>query len=112
MSTSVQLKCKGNWLYQVPGASKWFTKPTTETTIDMVNVVATSVVTDKISPRNRITRNSRKEATKKHALKISDESHNFTLDEIIRREKLEYDPSMVLVADEDEDQYDSDSDSY
>ena len=39
--TDGSLKCKRNWLYQVPGARKWFTKYTTETTIDMVNVVAT-----------------------------------------------------------------------
>ena len=48
---------------------------------------------------------------KKHALKISDDSHNYILDEIIRRERLDYDPSRVLVGDEDEDEDDSDSDS-
>ena len=97
-------------MYQVPGARKWFTKSTTETTVDMVNVVATSVVMDPIYPSNRIPRNARKEATKKHALKISDESRNSILDEIIRREILEYDPRRVLVGGEDEDEYDSDSD--
>ena len=98
-------------MYQVPGARKWFKKYTTETNIDMVNVVATSVVMDTISPSNRIPSNARKEATKKHALKISDDSHNSILDEIIRRYRLEYDPSRVFVGDEDEDEYDSDSDS-
>ena len=48
---------------------------------------------------------------KKHALKISDDSHNSILDEIIRRERLEYDPSRVLVGNEDDDEYESDSDS-
>ena len=71
------LKCKGNWLYQVPGARKWFTNSTTETNINMVNLVAISVLMDPISPSNRIPRNSRKEATKKHTLKISDDSHNY-----------------------------------
>ena len=47
----------------------------------------------------------------KNALKISDDSHDFILDEIIRRERLEYDPRRVLVGDEDEDEYDSKSDS-
>ena len=69
----------------------------------MVNVLATSVVMDPISPSNRIPINASKEATKKHDLKISDDSHNSILDEIIRRERLEYDPSRVLVGDEDED---------
>ena len=109
--TDGSLNCKGDWLYQVPGAMKWFTKSTTETTIDMVNVVATLVVMDPISPSNRILRNAKKVATKKHDLKISDDSHNSILDEIIRRERLEYDPSRVLVGDENEDDDDSDSDS-
>ena len=76
-----------------------------------MNVVATSVVMDPIPPCNRIPRNARKEATKKHALKISDDSHNSILDEIISRERLEYDPSRVLVGDEDEDEDEDESDS-
>ena len=43
-------------------------------------------------------------------MKISEESHNFILDEITRRERLEYDPSRVFV-DGDEEEYDSESDS-
>ena len=60
------------------------------------------MVMDPISPSNKIPRNARKEATKKHDLKISDESHNYILDEIIRRERLEYDTNRMLVGDEDE----------
>jgi hypothetical protein len=37
-------------------------------------------------------------------LKISEDSHNFILDEIIRRERLEYDPSRVFVGDEDDEE--------
>ena len=77
----------------------------------MVNTVATSVVMDPISPSNRIQINARKESTKKHALNISDDSHNFILDEVIRIESLEDNPSRVLVGDEYEDEYDSDSDN-
>ena len=50
-------------------------------------------------------------------MKISEESHNFILDEITRRERLEYDPSRVFVdgdrvfVDGDEEEYDSESDS-
>ena len=57
-------------------------------------------------PPNRL----RKEADKKNALKINEESHNFILDEIIRRERLEYDPRRVFV-DGDEEEYDSESES-
>ena len=77
----------------------------------MLNVVATPVVMDPISPSNRILRNAKKEATKKHDLKISDDFHDSILDENIMRQRLEYDPIRVLVGDEDEDEYDSDSDS-
>ena len=63
--TDGSLNCKGNWLYQVPGSRKWFTKSTTETAIEMVNVLATSVVMDPIYSINRIPRNARKKATKK-----------------------------------------------
>ena len=62
--TDGSLKYKGNWLYQAPGSRKWFTKSTTETTIDVVNVVATAVVMDTIYPSNRIPRNARKEVKK------------------------------------------------
>ena len=55
----------------------------------MVNVVATSVVMDPISPSKKIPRNARKEATKKRDLNISDDSHNSILDEIIRRDRME-----------------------
>ena len=42
---------------------------------------------------------------------ISEYSYNFILDEIIRREMLKYDPSMVFVSNEEEDDNESDSDS-
>ena len=46
----------------------------------------------------------RKAATEANAMRISEDSHNFILDEIVRRERLEYDPrSRVLVGDEEED---------
>ena len=45
-----------------------------------------------------------KTAEKNEALKISEDSHNFILDEIIRREILEYDPSRVFVGDEDDEE--------
>ena len=36
------------------------------------------------------------------AVKISEESHNSVLDEIWRRDQLEYDPNLVVVSGEDE----------
>jgi hypothetical protein len=42
-----------------------------------------------------------KTAERNESLKISEDSHNSILNEIIRRERLEYDPSRVFVGDED-----------
>ena len=41
-------------------------------------------------------------------MKISDQYHHKILDEILRRDRLEYDPSRVLVGHEQEDNFDSD----
>lgn len=54
---------------------------------------------------------AQKRAQKNEALKISEDSHNLILDEIMRRDRLEYDPSRVFVGDEDEeDDEDEDDD--
>ena len=52
-----------------------------------------------------------KEAKTNGALTISEDSHNFMLDEIIRRDRLEYDPGRVFFGEEDEDESESDSES-
>ena len=68
------------------------------TSVDMVYVVATEVEMKPISltnmPRNRTIR---RKATQLHAIRITNESHNFIIDEISRREILGYDPSRVLI---------------
>jgi hypothetical protein len=83
------LQCDVNWLNPFPRARKWFTKSAAKETFDLVNVVSTGV---------------HKTAERNEALKISEDSHNFILDEIIRRERLEYDPSRVSVGDEDDEE--------
>lgn len=111
------LKCEAKWLNPVPGARKWFTKSVEDTAVNLVNVVSTGVVMLPISQSTMPPSRVRKEAEKRNALKISEESHNFILDEITRRERLEYDPSRVFVdgdrvfVDGDEEEYDSESDS-
>ena len=44
----------------------------------------------------------------KKAMRIVDESHEFILDEISRRERLEHDPSRVFVAADEESESDED----
>ena len=43
-------------------------------------------------------------ATKKGAIKISEDSHYFIGDEILLRDRLEYDPSRVLGGNDKEDE--------
>ena len=74
-------------------------------TLDLAHVVATDVEMRPMSPRN-MTKNraARQEAAQKKAMRIADESHEFILDEVRRRERLECNPSRVFVAaDEDPD---------
>ena len=73
----------------------------------MVYVVATEVEMKSISTTN-MTRNRtiRRQDKQLHEMRITNESHDFIIDEISRREMLEYDPSRVLIDNES----DSDSD--
>ena len=87
-----------HWLIGVPTARHWYTKSSEKETVDLVHVVATDVEMEPMSPTNMMrNRAVRKEAAEKKAMRISDESHEFILDEIRRRERLEYDPSRVFV---------------
>ena len=62
----------------------------------MLNVVATGIIMDDICPQNQPPRGLRDEAIIHRAQKINDESHYMIMDEIIRRDRLEYDPTRVL----------------
>ena len=50
----------------------------------------------------------RQEAAQNNAMRIADESHEFILDEIRRRERLEHDPSRVFVAADEDSESDED----
>ena len=78
-------------------------------TLDLAHVVATDVEMRPMSPRN-MTKNraARQEAAQKKAMRIADESHEFILDEILRRERLEHDPSRVFVAADEDSESDED----
>ena len=63
----------------------------------MDKVVDTDVQVNPVSPSNMLPPRIRKQITNQIAVKISEDSHNFILDEIFRREALEYDHSVVVV---------------
>ena len=101
------LKVDCHWLCDVSTARHWHTKSKELTTVDMVYVVATEVEMKPISPTNMPrNRTVRRQATQLHAMRITNESHDLIIDEISRREILEYDPSRFLIDNES----DSDSD--
>ena len=54
----------------------------------MINMVSTGVVMLPISPSNMPQSQIRKEATKKGAIKIGEDSHYFIGDEILLRDRL------------------------
>ena len=61
-----------------------------------------------IAPNNQPPGPARKKAREKNEMKISDDYHNMIIDEIYSRERLEYDPSRVLVGEEEEDNFSDD----
>ena len=105
------LKCDGNWLYSLPQAKNWFTKSVVPVSVDLLNVVLTGVSMMAYSPGNMPPSRANKGGSAKDALKLCEDSHNFILDEITRRERLEYDPDRVYEGQEQEDELESDSES-
>ena len=103
------LKCDSNWLYPLPQARKWFTKSVEGTSVELLNVVSAGVTMLPISPGNMAPNRRQKEAKANGALKISEDSHNFILDEMVRRDRLEYDPMRVYAGEEEEDEIENDS---
>ena len=71
-------------------------------------MVATGVEMKPLSFDNQPSRGASRQAREKGAVKICDQYHHMILDEILRRDRLEYDPSRVLVGNEQEDNFDSD----
>ena len=96
------IKCKVLWLEYIKGARKWFVKTEHEEVVDLTFVMDTNVLVNPVSPSNMLPSRVRKHVDPQIAVKISEDSHNFILDEIFRREALEYDPTMVIVGGEAE----------
>ena len=93
----------------IPGAQKWFRKTEKETTVNMVNVVDTDVDMNPVSPSNMLPSRVRRYVNQQTAVKIILKTHIISsliqisiLDEIMRRDALEYDPSRVFVGGEAE----------
>ena len=104
------MKVEGKWLHKFPRTNHWYYQDeTTKVEVfNMEHVVDATVVMDSMSAQNQPPRVVKRQATEREAQKINDNSHYKIMDEIIRRESLEYDPTRVLVGEEEEDNFDSD----
>ena len=103
------VECK--FLNPVPSAPLWFTPSSLKVTVEVCKVVATNLQMQPMSEMNQIkSRNKklREEAKQKKAMKLPEESHEFILNEIRRREVVEHDPSRVFVEAEDDSESDED----
>ena len=82
-------------------------------TVDLVHVVTTDVEMKPMSPTSVMkSRAVRQEAEQKNSIKIAcelHESHEFIIDEIRRRERLEHDPSRMFVAADEDSKSDKDN---
>ena len=101
-------QCNTYQLNVVPGANKWWTRSETMYVVDMIHVVDTDVKVEPFSASNMPPPRVRRQLTNHIAVKITEESHNFVLDEIWRRDQLDYDPYLVGVSGEDEPEVDID----
>ena len=99
------LKADVLWCEVIPFAKKWCQLTEEKETVDVVNVVETDVVMNPMSkgcmPSKRITEQL---VDPSLVFKVSEESHNAMLDEMLSREALEYDPSRVVVGEMEEDE--------
>ena len=74
----------------VPTAPLWHTRSLLKVTVDVTKLVATDLEMQPMSQTNMIRSRSKRvrdEAEQKNAMKLSEESHEFILDEIRMRER-------------------------
>ena len=88
-------QCNTYELNVVLGANKWVTRPEKECIVDMINVVDTDAKVEPISAQNMPPQRIRRQVTHHIVVKISEESHNFAIDEMRRRYQLGYGPKLV-----------------
>ena len=96
--------CEGHYWNDVRGTSgAWFTPGPHLDSVDVTNIVNGNVKVEKISPNNLPHHSVQEECQELGAIKVCDSENKFNVDEMIRRNKLEFDPNRVYP-----DGYDSD----
>ena len=106
------LQVKGQWLYELPGAPLWFYhEEAPEETVDLTTILVPNLNLIPFSPDNQPRgKISRKVAGINDAMRLTQEDHDTIMDEIQLRDRLEYDPMMVMDGDDEEEDLESESD--
>jgi len=107
-----KLMCKGIWWDEVAfGPDPWFILDKKEEILEVASIVMSDVDMEKVSGTNPPPASNKNELAQKRPRRVSDDSHGYILDEIVRRDMLEHDPNRVYVvnrrADEENDSEDS-----
>ena len=85
-----ELRCYGNYLNRVPKAPKWYTKSDISDEHRLQFVVLADLTLEAISEQSPLPNTySKTVAREMNALKVSKESDDYIVDEIIRRDALE-----------------------
>ena len=80
------------YLEKVPRAKQWYTPTVMMTTVRMQQVVAADPMLTSVSPTNQLPHTCRRQhAQELGALRVSDEDHDEIIEEIHRREILDFD---------------------
>jgi hypothetical protein len=109
-----ELVCEARYLNKVPRARQWYTAPTTDlpTTVRLQQVIDPMLELLEISPANKLPNNCDKRACERlQARKISNESHEELIEEIHRRECLDFDEEHGQEEEESSDDDESEQES-
>lgn len=90
--------CKGIWWDEVAfGTDPWFIPDKQEEILEVHKIVMSDVVMEKVSGTNPPPASNKNSLAQKRPCRVSVRSHAYILDEIVRRDMLEYDPNRVYV---------------
>ena len=87
----------GSWLYQVPGASRWYYASDKTETVKVVHLVHTNVKLLDVGPSAMPPKAAKSTVKANNAKMIDSNTRLKILNTIQRRNAMEYDPSRVYV---------------
>ena len=104
---SGQLVCKVVYMYPVPRAQNWCTSGTEEEHVMVQHVVATQLELERPSKKVKLPRScNSKQARDKGARHLKSSSHGAILEEMCRREELEYEQDVSDKSESEEESLD------